>query len=415
MSKYLKLNRRSFVAAAGATGFVLGMPAILKTARAAETFRIGALNPVTGSGSPYGPGMQKAILMTADAVNKAGGAGGRMLEVFAEDTQTQTESAVLAGKKLVELNKVQAILGTWSSSVTLAVMGAVTQPANVIHACTSGSEKITTADTKDLVWRFAPLSRTYGVIYAELAKEMGFKRPAFLALNNASGLAQKEGFETTWKKGGGTMAASVVYEAKRASYRSELQQVLAKNPDVIVTGSFVDDLTIIVREWYQTGVPAKFIAPSWAANAKLVKAVGAEACEGINTVFGTSNIGSPAFDQFDKEYQAATSQPLQDNKYAAMCYDMVNVLALAMEAAGPGADTMAVNAKIRDVANSPGTVVSSFAEGKAALKKGKINYNGAGTVAQFDEFGDDNPDVFEWSMIKNGESVSQKLIKKSNV
>ena len=415
MSKDLKLNRRKFVAAAGATGFVLGMPAILKTARADETFRIGALNPVTGSGSPYGPGMQKAILMTADAVNKAGGAGGRKLEVFAEDTQVQAESAVLAGKKLVEVNKVQAILGTWSSSITLAVMAAVTQPANVIQMCTSGSGKITGADTKDLVWRFAPLSRTYGVIYAELAKEMGFKRPAFMALNNAAGLAQKEGFETTWKKAGGSMATSVVYDSKRPSYRSELQQVLAKNPDVIVTGSYVNDLTIIVREWYQTGVPAKFIAPSWAANAKLIKAVGTEASEGINTVFGTSNIGSPAFERFSKEYEATTGQALQGNKYAGMCHDMVNVLALAMEAAGPDADTKAINAKIRDVANTPGTEVSSFAEGKAAMKKGKINYNGAGTVAQFDENGDDNPDTFEWSMIKNGKSVSQKLIKKSNV
>ena len=84
-------------------------------------------------------------------------------------------------------------------------------------------------------------------------------------------------------------------------------------------------------------------------------------------------------------------------------------------AAGPGADRLAINAKFREVANAPGTEVGSFEEGVAELRKGnKINYQGAGTVAQFDENGDDNPDVFEWSKILNGKSVSQKLIRHSN-
>jgi len=57
-----------------------------------------------------------------------------------------------------------------------------------------------------------------------------------------------------------------------------------------------------------------------------------------------------------------------------MAYDMVTVLALAIEAAGPGAPLAAINAKLRAVANPPGTKVFSFAEGKAALKAGKIDY-----------------------------------------
>jgi branched-chain amino acid transport system substrate-binding protein len=97
-----------------------------------------------------------------------------------------------------------------------------------------------------------------------------------------------------------------------------------------------------------------------------------------------------------------------------MSYDMVNVLALAMEAAGPGADRLAINAKIREVANAPGAVVSTFAQGKVAMKKGKINYDGAGTRAEFDQNGDDDPDVFAVNIIRNGEEQFQKLIKKPN-
>lgn len=91
-------------------------------AQAGGTFRIGSLCPVTGAGSPYGSGMAKAIEIGVAEVNALGGAGGRKLELFSEDTQTKPDAAVLAAKKLIEVNKAQAICGTWSSGVTLAVM-----------------------------------------------------------------------------------------------------------------------------------------------------------------------------------------------------------------------------------------------------------------------------------------------------
>jgi branched-chain amino acid transport system substrate-binding protein len=69
---------------------------------------------------------------------------------------------------------------------------------------------------------------------------------------------------------------------------------------------------------------------------------------------------------------------------------MVVTLALAIEAAN-ATDTASINAKIRDVANPDGTKVYSFAEGKEALKKGPINYEGASSVLDFDQYGDVSP------------------------
>jgi len=45
----------------------------------------------TGTGSPYGTGMQKMIVVAAETVNAAGGAAGRQIQVFAEDSQTRME------------------------------------------------------------------------------------------------------------------------------------------------------------------------------------------------------------------------------------------------------------------------------------------------------------------------------------
>jgi branched-chain amino acid transport system substrate-binding protein len=275
---------------------------------------------------------------------------------------------------------------------------------------TSGAPAISTQDTKDLVWRFQATNDQIGAAFAAAAEKRGFKRAATMAFNNASGLGNVEGFKKVWEKKHGKVAASIVYEPNRPSYRTELQQILAAKPDVIVTGSYLPDSTIILREWYQTGQDAKWIMPGWAANADLVKALGNEVVEGVIAVDAISNEGAASYKHLDAEYQKAMGKPVSTNVYAAMTYDMVVSLALAMEAAGPNATITQVNAKIRDVANPPGTKVFSFAEGKKLLgQKQKVNYEGASSRLDFDKYGDVTPD-FGMYVIEKGQIVRKDVI-----
>ncbi len=401
-------TRREFLA----TGAGLAAASMLPTlvfAQAGATFRIGSLCPISGGGSSYGSGMQKAIEIAIADVNAAGGAGGRKLELFSEDSQTKPDAAVLAAKKLIEVNKVQAVIGTWASGVTLAVMP-LTDAANLIEMNCSGAPAISTEDKKDLVWRFQATNDRFGAAFAVIAEKRGYKRPATMAFNNASGIGNTEGFKKAWEKKGGQIVASVVYEPSRPSYRSELQQILAAKPDVIVTGSYLPDTTIILREWYQSGQDVKWIIPGWAANPDLVKALGNEVCEGIISVDSVSNENAPSYKSLDAQYLKATGKSLSSNVYAAMTYDMVICIALAMEAAGANATVAQVNAKIRDVANPPGDKVSSFAEGKKLIaEKKKVNFEGASSRLDFDQYGDVTPD-FGVYVIEKGQLVRRDVV-----
>ena len=383
-------NRRQFIGTLGAASALIAAPSVLR-AQSQGVFRIGALCPVTGAGAPYGSGMQKMIIAAAEIVNAAGGAAGRKIEVVSEDTQTSPQAGVLAAKKLIDVNKVQAILGTWSSGVSLAVLP-LTNDANIILMNTSGAPALSVppANAKGLSYRFQATNDRFGRAFAEICVKEGFKRPATMAFNNASGIGNTEGFRKAWEAKGGKVVESVVYEPNQASYRSELQKVLAANPDVIVTGSYLSDTTIIMREWFQTGQPVKWIIPGWAANPDLVKATGPEVVEGVISVDSISNETAPSFKAYAEVYEKVTGQSGQSNIFSAMTWDMVNALALAIEAAG-STETAAINAKIREVSNPEGTKVYSFAEGKEALKKGKINYEGASSVLDFDQYGDVSP------------------------
>ncbi len=406
----MSTTRRQFVGTLGAAAGLVAAPSILR-AQTAETFRIGALCPVTGAGSPFGSGMQKMISAAAEIVNAAGGAAGRKLEIVPEDTQTSPQAAVLAAKKLIDVNKVRAVMGTWSSGVSLAVVP-LTNDANIIMMNTSGAPALSVppANAKGLSYRYQATNDRFGRAFAEIATKEGFKRPAMMAFNNASGIGNTEGFRKAWEAKGGKVVESVVYEPNQTSYRSELQKVLAANPDVIVTGSYLADTTIIMREWFQSGAQTKWIMPGWAASPDLVKAVGPDVLEGVISVDSISNENAPSYKAYDEAYRKAMGgQPGQSNVYAAMTWDMVHVIALAIEAAN-STETAAINAKIREIANPPGTQVFSYADGKAALKQGKINYEGASSVLDFDQHGDVTPD-FGVFFIEGGKLNRKYVVK----
>ena len=373
----------------------------VRPAAAAEPFRIGALNPITGAGSPYGTGIQKTIIFTADEINAAGGAGGRMIEVFPEDSQTSPEPSVIAAKKLIEVNKVHAIMGTWSSGVTLAVMP-LTDAANVIEMNHSGAVAISTLDKKDLVYRFSATGERIGRAVAGMIAKEKLNRIGSMAFNNASGRDLVSGVKSQWEKMGHKLLAEVVYEPNRASYRSELQSVLAANPEVIVMGSYLPDTTIIVREARQLGSTVKFIVPGYAVPPTLAETLGNEATNGVMAVDYVSALDSPAYAHFVKRYKEVMGPNAEEDFYASCAYDMVTCTALAIEAAGGAADNFGIVAKLRTVSNPPGDPVGSFAEGKKLLAAGKkINYEGASGPLDFDEYGDVNP-LFKLSEFQDG-------------
>ena len=381
-------TRRRALATAGAT-LIATLPG--SGARAADTpYRVGALNPVTGAGSTYGAGMQKTILFAAEAIKQAGGVDGRPIEIYAEDTQTSPDAAVLAVRKLIDVNKVDAVLGTWSSSVSLAVQP-ITNAANCLlfHVSSAPALSSPAQNAKHLDFRFQAGSPQIGAAYAAIATRQGAKNPAVMAFNNDVQIASTNIFRAAWEKAGGKLAKTVVYEPNRTSYSAELQQAMAGTPDLIVVSGYVPDTTIILREAFEAGNTAPIVIPGWAWGPAVQKALSPEVLEGLIVFDSVPDSDSAAFKTFDAGYHAATGASGLSNVYAAMCYDMVVVLALALQKAGPGADNAAIAKAIPTIADPPGQTVSSFADGKAALKAGtKINYEGASGPLDFDANGD---------------------------
>jgi branched-chain amino acid transport system substrate-binding protein len=382
----LTISRRRALIGGGALTVMAGSGA--RAAFSADkVYRLGALNPITGVASYSGTGMQKAIVIGAEEVNAAGGPAGMRFEVFAEDEQGSPEAALLATKKLVEVHGVRAILGTWSSAVTLALMP-YTAAQNVILMHTSGASAIGERREKELVWRFTAASSDYGNAWAEGSAREGYKKAAVIGFNNPSALEALGAFRASWQKLGYPIAEWIITEPKRQSYRSELQRLVAADPDVIVMHAYPEDAVVVFREWLQFGARNKWMLPDWVLGPKMKEAVGSEVLEGLLAAEIVGERESPAYKRLAPKYTQLVGRGPEDNPYAVGSYDMPIVLGLALQSAGAEANNLAIVAAIRKVANPDGKIVSSFAEGKQLLEAGeKINYEGALGALDFNETG----------------------------
>lgn len=407
MTQPTHLSRRGFIAASAALAACGAIPSLAR-AQSAQPFRLGALNSITGVGGPYGPAMLEAIKIAIDEVNTAGGAAGRRIQLYAEDDQTKPDAAVLAVKKLIEINKVEAVVGIWPSSVGLAAMP-ITNAAGLITMNTCGAPEMLTENKNGLAWMFQASNAVFGRAFAEVARQRGFKRPAVMAFNNSTFVGQANYFRDAWQEKGGKVSAFTVYEPNQTTYRTELTKVLASKPDVISLSAYRPDATIILKEWFQTGQDCKFIMPGWTANEDLVKALGKEATEGIISISNVAAHEHEAYKHFAAEFRKRTKR--EPDIFASQSYDMVITLALAIEAAGATADVAAVNGKIRAVtAQGGGEKVSGFAQGQALLRAGKaVDYDGASSRLDFGKQGETVPDfgVFD---IRDGKLVLKEVI-----
>src|SRR5450759_1809198 len=169
----IRLTRRSFVKGAGALAVASMAPGLVHAQGA--PLQLGVLTPLTGAGGFDGPRMLKAMQAVIDEVNAAGGLLGRKVELVVEDDQTNPESAVRAARKLIDVTKVPAIMGTWASAVTTAV-APVCWESRTFLTTVSGADSITKLPHQGYLIRTQPNNYLQAAKHAEFIAALGVKR-----------------------------------------------------------------------------------------------------------------------------------------------------------------------------------------------------------------------------------------------
>lgn len=356
-------------------------PAILRAQ--GEPIRFGALNPLTGAGGPYGPSMRKAIEGIVAQVNETGGLlGGRRIQVVGEDSQTNPDAAVRAARKLIDVDKVSAIMGTWASAVTTAVAPLAWESRTMLFTV-SGADSITQLPHRGYIIRTQPNSTLQITKLAEFLGEQGAKKIFILAAQTPFAEPNRIILEREMPKYGGAIAGQVIYDREKTTFRSEVDQALRTRPDFIFLNGYTPDVTIILRELFRAGWTGGKVAPAYAVNARLLESLPAEVTNGTVTWAPSPAVGTPAFTRL--QTLLGTQDP---DPYSCQTNDHAALACLAIEKA-KSATPDAIRESVRLISQGAGEKVTSVLDGLKLLRDGKeINYEGASGACDFDAVGD---------------------------
>jgi ABC-type branched-subunit amino acid transport system substrate-binding protein len=373
---------------------------------------VGTLMAHTGDLKEFGDNIRKGITLAAKQLEDAG----LVVKLVHEDSETSPIPGTNAARKLVNVDKVVAVIGGLSSGVTMAVAESVTIPNKVIQISPASTSPLITAlpadQGQDFLFRTCPSDALQGVVAGQEAATM-VKTASILYTNNAYGQGLAEEFTKAFEASGGKVLAMVPHEQGAPSYTAELKKAMAGNPDAVAAFSYPISASVYMKEAIELYDFNNFFFCDGTKSVDLITALGADAVEGKMGTAAGSKGGRPRdlfVAAFEAEYGALPPLPYIDNGYD--CMAVIGLAALATKAQGKDLTGPNIRDHLRDVAGPPGEVImpGEFKKAAELLAAGKkINYEGAAGSVDFDSVGDVVTPIELWKF-EGGKIVTVKLV-----
>ena len=401
MTSDYALSRRRFMQAGGALALAAIAPGAVRAQGA--PLQLGVLTPRTGAGGFDGPRMAKAIQAVIEEVNAAGGLLGRKVVLVVEDDQTNPEAAVRAARKLIDVTKVPAIMGTWASAVTTAV-APLCWESKTFLTTVSGADSITKLPHQGYLIRTQPNNHLQAGKHAEFIASLGVKRCYMMSIQAPFAQPTQDRATEVLAKLGSQMVGTLIYDKDKTTYRSEVDQALRANPDLIYLNGYAPDVTILLRDLYRADYKGMRFAQSYAVTTKVLESLPPEVTEGVITVQPSADVSSPAYELVKK--RLGVPEP---DSYETQATDWASLVSLAIAKANAATGT-AIRDNVRKISQGGGAKVYSAVEGLKLLAQGKeINYEGASGSCDFTDIGDIIDCKFRYNKVTGGKFVLLKV------
>jgi len=327
----------------------LGLSAVLAAGlQASAQIKIGAVLSVTGPASFLGDPEKKTLEIYVDEINAKGGVNGQKLQLIVYDDAANANSARTFATRLIEEDKVDAIVGGSTTGSTLAMMP-VFEDAQVPFISLAGAVQIIEPVRK---WTFkTPHTDRMACekIFADL-KSRNLTTIALISGTDAFGKSMRDQCVAVAPKAGIKIAHEESYGPRDSDMTPQLTNIKnAAGVQAVVNPGFGQGPAIVTRNYHQLGITLPFYQSHGVCSKEFIKLAGA-AAEGVRLPCAALLIADklPASDpqkpvvvNYAKTYQDKTKQAV--STFGGHAYDGLMILTAAMQRA-----KSADKAKVRD-------------------------------------------------------------------
>lgn len=282
--------------------------------------RIGRILPLTGDAASYGRSEEKGTLLAAEEINRAGGINGRKLDIKYEDSSCSPNAGVAAFRKLIDVDRVKAVLGATCSGVTLAIAPVANQRKVVLLSPLSSAAAISQAGP--FVFRVMPSDSFQSRILAEWILQDGHRQIAMLRVNNAWGQGVSTEFVRTYVSKGGKIITEETCNEGDRDFRIQLTKIRESSATALFSPTMPKEGGLILKQMKELGISIPvYGADAWSV-AELTDEAGS-AAEGVRYTYPAVYDG-PEYVAFSKAFVSKFSTDPDVN--AAGAYDALKIL-----------------------------------------------------------------------------------------
>jgi branched-chain amino acid transport system substrate-binding protein len=269
---------------------------------------IGSIQDLSGPLAGFGKQVRLGMMLRVDEVNEQGGVNGRKVKLLVEDSGYDPRRAVLAAQKLVNQDKIFAMVAHIGTAQNMAAMPVQFQK-NVVNFF-----PVTAA--REMYEPFHKLKYSFAATYYDqmrqavptLIKEKGAKQICAMYQDDEFGLEVFRGAEAGLKEAGLQFAEVTTYKRGATDFASQMQKLASAKCDFVVMGTIIRETIGGIATARRLGFNPTFVGSS-AAYTDLIHKLGGPAMNGF---YATMTSQHPYLDE--------ASQPIRfwANKYKTM-------------------------------------------------------------------------------------------------
>lgn len=300
--------------------------------------KIGVISIITGAGAAYGEAITNGFKLARDEVNAKGEV---LIDLKIEDSTGKAEQALSAAQKLINSEKVVAILGP-TLSTEMKVVGPEANASGVPIMGTSNTAAGITQIGKFVFRNSMPETQAIPASIGKAVKKYNIKTVALLYGNDD--VFTKSGFDTM-KAVTEKMKLKIVtieqFQKGQADYKAQLTKIASLKPDAVFCSALYNEGGVILAQARKMGLKVPFVGGNGFNSPKVIE-IAKDAAEGLIVAtpwFGDKN--DPKVKAFVAKYEKAYGK--KPDQFAAQAYDAYYIMTNALKTAGT-----ADRAKLRD-------------------------------------------------------------------
>jgi branched-chain amino acid transport system substrate-binding protein len=263
-----------------ALALTLGTSALAQQGVGKDTLTLGSIQDLSGPIAGFGKQVRMGLQLAADEINEQGGINGRKIDLKVEDSAYDPKRAVLAAQKLVNQDKIFAMIAHIGTAQNMAAMP-VQFSKNVVNFF-----PVTAA--REMFEPLHPLKYAFAATYFDqmrmaapkLVKERNVKKVCTIYQDDEFGLEVMRGAEAGLKSMGMDFAERTTYKRGATDFSSQVARMKSAGCEMVVLGTIIRETVGTIGESRKTGFNPVFLGSS-AAYTDLIHKLGGPAMNGL--------------------------------------------------------------------------------------------------------------------------------------